>query len=26
VRQHSFKHRVEWTVENIISDKKHGIV
>ncbi|HSF46135.1 MAG TPA: cation diffusion facilitator family transporter, partial [Chitinophagaceae bacterium] len=25
VRQHSFKNRVEWTVENIISDKKHEL-
>lgn len=25
VRQHAFKHRVEWTLQNIISDKKHRI-
>jgi cation diffusion facilitator family transporter len=24
VRQHPFKHSIEWTVENTINDKKHG--
>ena len=25
VRQHPFEHRVEWTIKNILSDKKHRI-